>query len=116
MSFSKETKTILDNISKFATLASLIVGAVGIWWYIQDERNRSIEQVEKLNEIRTEQESIRRELALQTADLEAIRSTQTEIVGGQRWLSSEVNRVVGDMAYNLGRHSQQHLEIQPLEE
>lgn len=66
-----------------AFVFGLAVGAVTIAggaWYVVDERERSIEQTAALAAIRGEQEAIRRELALQTADLEEIRQRQGEIM------------------------------------
>ena len=90
------------------TVISIAANAAGVWWYINDERERSISQIAKLEEIRSEQEKIRRELATQTLQLTEIRGRQTEIEGGQRWLSTELNRTVGEISIELGRISERH--------
>ena len=90
-------------IIRWISVASLVAGIGGGAWFIMDERERSIEQTERLSEIRREQEDIRRELAIQTVSLDEIRDEQDQTAARQRWLSSEVNRVVGVMATDVGR-------------
>ena len=90
------------HVATLGTALSLVITAVGIWWYILDERERSMAQIDALSAIRAEQVEIRRELALQTLALQDIRGEQNEIASRQRWLASEVNRAVGDSAVHLG--------------
>ena len=47
-------------IIRWISVASLVAGIGGGAWFIMDERERSIEQTERLSEIRREQEDIRR--------------------------------------------------------
>ncbi len=96
---------MLDDhpIARWVSVASLVAGVGGGAWFIMDERERSIEQTERLAEIRREQEVIRRELATQTISLEEIRDEQDQIAARQRWLASEVNREVGSLAIDVGR-------------
>lgn len=89
--------------SILVTLVTLAAGVGGGWYFILDERERSIEQSDRLAEIRREQEGIRKELATQTLLLREVRSEQDQIEARQRWLASEVNRAVGDMAVDVGR-------------
>ena len=95
-------------------LAAAVLGfsasAAGIWWYAQDERERSLMQSNNQAGIQHEQVEIRKELALQTADLEEIRGRQAEIMhrfdrveDGQRWLSQQMQEGTIALAIELGR-------------
>ena len=90
-------------ISVILTLVTMATGIASGWYFIKDERERSIKQSMQLDGIRSTQEAIRIELATQTLALTAIRNEQNEIAGRQRWLASEVNRSVGVMAIDVGR-------------
>ena len=57
-------------------LFSVATGVAGGWYFIMDERERSLEQNERLMEIRREQEKIRTELATQTTTLQSINTGQ----------------------------------------
>ena len=103
------------------TLVTMAVGVAGAWYFIMDERERSIEQNERLSAIQQEQVYIRKELALQTADLEEIRKMQGTIVGtvdrrfdkiedGHDRIVSEVSRNGIVLAVELGRVSERHKE------
>ena len=75
------------------TVVSLGAGIGAGWYYILDERERSIQQSATLADVRSEQEQIRRELGLQTSDLDSIRVTQgsfNELRTEHRWLATQI--------------------------
>lgn len=77
--------------SVVVTLLTLAASTAGGWYFIVSTRGALETQGELLTSIRAEQESIRRELTEQTADLEAIKNTQagfSELRAGQQWLST----------------------------
>ena len=100
----KADSPLVTRVLQVLTFASLAAGAVGAWWYVVDERNRSIEQIAYLRDVRADQGAIRRELSLQTETLREIRADQGRIVDRQRWLASEINA----LAFDAGAHAQRH--------
>ena len=106
----KTEHPLIDRAVRWLTFLSLVAGAVGMWWYVVDERNRSIEHTAYLREVRADQGAIRNELAAQTESLHAIRAEQGRIVAGQRALTSDFNRALVQLAFDMGAHAQQHAE------
>ncbi|MCY4496428.1 MAG: hypothetical protein OXC14_04005 [Rhodospirillaceae bacterium] len=85
------------------TMLPLAGGALGIWWYVNDERDRSIDQVARLAEIRTEQEGIRKELATQSVLLTIIRDGQSEIDRNFDRINTEINRLGVSIVSEINR-------------
>ena len=115
--FDKHPIAIWSSI--IITLVTMAAGVAGSWYYITDERERSIEQSKRLADIRREQENIRKELALQTADLEEIRQVQRTIIStverrfdkiedGHDRIVSEISHTSTAIALELGRIAGQH--------
>lgn len=94
-------------IARWVTVGTLISAVAVGTWFIMDERERSIDQSDRLADIRKEQVNIRKELALQTADLEEVRGTQTTIVHaierGNDRIVDAVSRGSLALAVELGR-------------
>lgn len=112
---------MLDNhpIARWAAVATLVASFAAGTYFIMDERERSIEQSDRLAEIRHEQEEIRRELSAQTLILNRIEDNQSDTMRSSdqrfstranehRWLSSEINRVIGGVTIELGKLQQLH--------
>ena len=82
----------------------MAAGVAGGWYFIMDERERSLEQSGALAAIRAEQVAIRKELALQTADLEEIRHVQGTIIGTMErrfdLIENGHDRIVGEVSRN----------------
>ena len=108
-----EKHPIFARISVVITIITLATGVAGGYYFLSDEHERSIQQSTKLDEIRHEQEFIRKELATQSVLLTEIKSTQSDIINSSnqrftmradehRWLASEINKVLGSMAINIG--------------
>lgn len=107
------------------TLVTMAAGVASTWYYIMAERDAGMERSARLAEIRQEQELIRRELALQTQELETIRSTQGDILGtmdrrfdkvedGHDRIVREFTDGLRSMAVEVGRVSErQNQEVHP---
>ena len=98
------------------TLVTMAAGVSGTLWFINDERERSIAQSSMLTAISAEQAAIRKELALQTADLEEIRRVQGDIIGtvnrrldkiegGYNQVANNVSQSMTILAVEVGRVS-----------
>ena len=105
---------IIRNIALAIGFVSVVGGGGGIMWNIYAESERSADQTQRLMEIRHEQEGIRRELALQTEDLDTIRKVQSELKAtlnrrfdrvedNQRWLADQIQEGTVATAIELGR-------------
>lgn len=95
-----------DTLSwiRFAlTMLPLLGAVVGVWWYVYDERARSLDQVERLTDIRMEQEGIRKELATQSTQLGTIRSGQGEIDRNFDRINTEINRLGVSIVTEINR-------------
>lgn len=104
------------RLTTIATLITLAGGIAGGWWYILDERERSLAQSDTLRSVRAEQELIRRELQAQTQTLATIREVQREILDtlerrfdkvedGHDRLAREITDGIRAIALELGRAS-----------
>ena len=101
---------VIRNAALVIGFISLVGGAGGIIWNIYAESERSVDQTHRLESIQGEQVNIRRDMALQTADIEEVRQTQATIVhrfdrieDGQRWLSTQMQQGSIALAIELGR-------------
>ena len=105
-------------IARWAVVTTLVASFAGGTYFVVDARDRSLDLIRKLGDVRKEQEAIRLELAAQTILLTSLESHQVNTAqassqsfqvrsGEHRWLASEINRVIGSMAMEIGR-LQQH--------
>lgn len=115
---------VLIWIGAIVTTISTVTAAAGIWWYIQDERERSLDHSNYLTEVRREQEAIRKELATQSQQNSRIEREQKAIQtfltqrfdaaeAGRRWLASEIHQVTSTVSLELGRLLSMHDLQQP---
>ena len=104
---------------QIATVVTLVVTIAGGTWFIIDERDRSIDVSKRAENIRLEQEKIHKQLSGLTLMLNRIEDNQKDLMtssnnrfevraGEHRWLASEINRVTGSVAIELGKLQQMH--------
>ena len=82
------------------TLITLATGVAGGWYYLTDERARSVDQSERLADIRLEQEAIRKELATIAVTLATVEQRQADFDNLREehlWLASRMDRPMRGM-------------------
>ena len=103
-------------VTILGTLITTAAAVAGGWYFILDERERSIEQNDGIHKVQDEQVLIRRELSAQTLSLAEIREMQREIMavlerrfdkieGGHDRIVGEITDGIRTLAIELGKAS-----------
>ena len=98
-----EKHPLIAWLSVVGTVVTLAAGVAGAWYFILDERERSIEQTDLLLKVRDDQVEIRKELALQTDGHKNIERSLDKLEDGQDRIVREINTGLLGMAVNVGR-------------
>lgn len=105
------TATWITIIGTIVTIAGAVAGG---WYFILDERERSIAQNDGIAKVQDEQVLIRRDMASQTRSIEEIREVQKQILakidrrfdkieGGHDRIVGEVTDGIRTLAIEIGK-------------
>ena len=89
---------VIGWIATVITIVSFSSMAAGIWWYAQDDRERSISQGKILKSISDKQTEMKETIDIQTNSIKEIRTTQSNIL-------EKVDKVEGDLDRGVDRIS-----------